>query len=153
VRVLVVLVDFSDKQFAVDTARFEELFFSTGSLVTGSVKEYFTTSAAGSSRSSARSSVPCGCRRRWSGTRTAASASATPRRAARALPGRERRARGDGVTDLRPYDNDGDGYVDAFVVVHAGRAARRPVTRATCGPTSGCCRRSTRRTARRSSPT
>jgi hypothetical protein len=32
--VLVVLVDFSDKQFSVDTARFEELFFSTGSLVT-----------------------------------------------------------------------------------------------------------------------
>ena len=36
VRVLVVLVDFSDKAFEVDTSRFEELFFSTGSLPTRS---------------------------------------------------------------------------------------------------------------------
>src|SRR5918911_1358983 len=41
VRVIVVLVDFSDKAMTQTTAHFEELFFSTGVLPHGSVKEYY----------------------------------------------------------------------------------------------------------------
>ena len=49
-------------------------------------------------------------------------------------------AAADSAVNFGPYDNDGNGYVDAFIVVHAGEARRRPGTPATSGPTSGCCR-------------
>ena len=55
--------------------------------------------------------------------------------------------------DFTPYDNDGNGYVDALIVVHAGRGGERPARRATSGPTSGCCRPSGWWTAPKSSPT
>ena len=42
VRVVVVLVDFSDKPMQATTSHFNDLFFSTGVLPNGSVKEYFT---------------------------------------------------------------------------------------------------------------
>ncbi|MFM7855817.1 MAG: immune inhibitor A domain-containing protein, partial [Flammeovirgaceae bacterium] len=40
-RVAVVLVDFSDKKMNVSKKSFEDLFFSTGKITTGSVKEYY----------------------------------------------------------------------------------------------------------------
>ena len=40
-RVIVVLVDFSDQVMAETQQHFEELFFSTGVLANGSVREYF----------------------------------------------------------------------------------------------------------------
>ena len=63
-----------------------------------------------------------------------------------AVRGRRRRS------TSRPYDNDGNGFVDAFIVVHAGaRRRRRPAAPATSGRTSGCSRAaSTPRTTRRS---
>ena len=42
VRVIVVLVDFSDKPMTQTAAHFEQLFFSTGVIPTKSVREYFT---------------------------------------------------------------------------------------------------------------
>ena len=47
VRVIVVLVDFSDKKMQAATAHFEELFFSTGVLPHGSVKEYYAEATHG----------------------------------------------------------------------------------------------------------
>ena len=48
VRVVVVLVDFTDKAMAADApARFQQLFFSTGELPHGSVKEYFADVSGG----------------------------------------------------------------------------------------------------------
>ena len=34
-----------------------------------------------------------------------------------------KRSAADPDVDLAPYDNDGNGYVDAFIVVHAGSGA------------------------------
>ena len=36
---------------------------------------------------------------------------------------REAAVQADAVVDFKPYDNDGNGFVDAFIVVHAGRGA------------------------------
>ena len=47
VRVLVVLVDFPDKSFGEQPSRFQDLFFSTGVVPTGSVKEYHQEVTAG----------------------------------------------------------------------------------------------------------
>jgi immune inhibitor A len=122
VRVLVVLVDFSDREFSVDPARFEELFFSTGSLVTGSVQEYFTDVSGGLVEIVGEVVGPLRMQEtlEWyaNGNFGIGNPSGDPR--AHFLA--EHAAReADGATDLRPYDNDGDGYVDAFVMVHAGR--------------------------------
>ncbi len=122
VRVLVVLVDFTDTQFSVDTSRFEELFFSTGSLPTGSVKEYFADVSGGLVEIVGQVVGPLRMQEtmQWyaNGNFGIGNPSGDPR--AHFLA--ENAAReADGVVDLTPYDNDGDGYVDAFVVVHAGR--------------------------------
>ena len=48
VRVIVVLADFSDKPMGANAAaRFNELFFSTGALPNGSVKEYYSDVSGG----------------------------------------------------------------------------------------------------------
>ena len=121
-RVLVVLVDFSDKQFSVDTSRFEELFFSTGSLVTGSVKEYFTDVSGGLVEIVGEVVGPLRMQETMEWYANGNFGIGNPSGDPRAQFLAEHAAReADGVTDLRPYDNDGDGYVDAFVVVHAGR--------------------------------
>ena len=40
--------------------------------------------------------------------------------------------------DFAPYDNDGNGFVDAFIVVHAGPGAEETGDASTSGRTSGC---------------
>ena len=47
VRVLVTLVDFSDKPMTLPAAHFKDLFFSEGKLPNGSVREYFTEVSGG----------------------------------------------------------------------------------------------------------
>jgi len=42
VRVIIVLADFSDKPMTASADHFRDLFFSTGKIPTGSVREYFT---------------------------------------------------------------------------------------------------------------
>ena len=39
--------------------------------------------------------------------------------------------------DFDPYDNDGNGFVDAFVVVHAGPGAEQTLSPDRSGRTSG----------------
>ena len=122
VRVLVVLVDFADKQFAVDTSRFSDLFFSTGTVPTGSVKEYFTDVSGGLVEIVGEVVGPLRMQETMEWYANGNFGIGNPTGDPRAHFLAENAAReADGVTDLRPYDNDGDGYVDAFVVVHAGR--------------------------------
>jgi len=40
--VIIVLVDFVDAPMAASPAHFHDLFFSTGTIPTGSVREYYT---------------------------------------------------------------------------------------------------------------
>jgi immune inhibitor A len=118
-QVIVVLVEFPDRKIEATQQRFEELFFSEGSLATGSLRDYFrevtnelvdiqgevvgpyelpetlATYAGGES----------GMQQQLPNARTMA------RHAAEAA---------DPDVDFAPFDNDGNGHVDAFVVVHAG---------------------------------
>ena len=54
VRVIVVLVDYSDKPMVQTATHFNDLFFSTGVLPHGSVKEYYTEVTGGLVESSAK---------------------------------------------------------------------------------------------------
>jgi immune inhibitor A len=124
VRVIVVLVDFSDEGFtaAHDRAHYEALFFSEGVLPNGSVREYFrdvtndlvliTGEVVGPYR------MPHTLQNYANGDSGIGSTNPNARDLARAAA----EAANDDV-DFGPYDNDGDGYVDAFVVVQAGPGA------------------------------
>jgi immune inhibitor A len=125
VRVIVVLVDFSDKPMAADAAaRFQELFFSTGVLPHGSVKEYFTDvsgglitldgAVVGPYRLPQTIATYAGSENGIQGTMPNARTMANDALSA-----------ADPHVGFAPYDNDGNGYVDAFIVVHAGRGAEQ----------------------------
>jgi immune inhibitor A len=121
VRVLVVLVDFTDKAFEVDTSRFEELFFSTGNVPTGSVTEYYKDVTGGLVTISGQVVGPFTMPQTlaWyaNGNYGIGKPSGDPR--ANILAQDAVKA-ADPSVGLQPYDNDGNGYVDAFIVVHAG---------------------------------
>ena len=118
--VAVVLVDFSDKPMANHSfQRFNDLFFSRGTLPTGSVTEYYAEVSNQAISLTGQVVGPFQMPKRLSeyangnfGRGQAAPNSRTLAADALALA--------NGNIDFRTYDNDGNGYVDAFIVVHAG---------------------------------
>ena len=139
------------------TAHFEELFFSTGVLPHGSVKEYYAEVDPRPRRHHRRGrrAVP-----------DAADAHLVRERQLRHRPpadaaddaGRDlahdAAVAADPDVNFAPYDNDGNGFVDAFIVVHAGSGGEQ-----TGNPGDIWSHKWTlpsvvrRRTRRRSSPT
>ncbi|MFT3936245.1 MAG: M6 family metalloprotease domain-containing protein [Chitinophagaceae bacterium] len=122
VRVIVVLVDFSDKVMTQTKAHFEQLFFSLGSLATGSVREYYREVTHG--MVDIQGQVVGTYRMPKTMAQYAHGASGT----GGATPNARTMAK-DAAVASNPavnyalYDNDGDGFVDAFVVIHAGTGA------------------------------
>ena len=119
VRVIVVLVEFSDKSMAQTRKHFEDLFFSLGVLPKKSVREYYRDVTHG--LIDIQGDV-VGPYRLPQSLKTYAHAAAGT---GSAVPNAQTMAR-DAVTasdpnvNFTPYDNDGNGYVDAFIVIHAG---------------------------------
>jgi immune inhibitor A len=123
VRVVVVLVDFSDKVMGAGAAdRFSQLFFSTGELPHGSVQEYFADVSGGLINIQGEVVGP------YRMPQTIAAYAGGDNGLQGTTPNARTMAN-DAVTlanpdvDFTPYDNDGNGFVDAFIVVHAGRGA------------------------------
>lgn len=121
VRVVVVLVDFEDKVLGDQAPdRFSQLFFSTGELPHGSVKEYFADVSGGLIDIQGEVVGP------YRMPETIAAYAGGDNGLQGATPNARTLAH-DAVTlaepdiDFTPYDNDGNGFVDAFIVVHAGR--------------------------------
>jgi len=122
VRVIVVLVEFSDRKFSLNRQHYEELFFSQGVLPNGSVREYyrevtnqlvdiigevvgpFTLPLSLAQYSNGASGMGMDLPNARSMARHAAQAA-------------------DPNVDFGDYDNNGDGFVDAFIVLHAGPGA------------------------------
>jgi immune inhibitor A len=120
VRVIVVLVDFTDAHMAATTAHFNDLFFSTGVLPHGSVKEYYrdvtgnlvdlTGEVVGPFR------MPQTLAWYANGNFGIGRPSGTTRARDMALHAFQA---ANPTVNFGPYDNDGNGFVDAFIVVHA----------------------------------
>jgi immune inhibitor A len=123
VRVVVVLVEFSDRSFEEgQPERFRDLFFSTGVVPTGSVTEYFTDVTGGLVEIAGEVAGPFTMPQtlEWYANGNFGIGNPSGEARAQVLAADAAKA-ADGKVDFGPYDNDGNGYVDAFVVVHAGR--------------------------------
>lgn len=119
VRVIVVLVDFSDQPMVEPAQHFRDLFFSNGVIPTKSVREYFADVTNG--LIDLRGEVVGPFRLPQTLAAYANGASGT----GMALPNARTMARdavlaANPTVNFAPYDNDGNGYVDAFIVIHAG---------------------------------
>ena len=104
-------------------AHFEDLFFSTGVLPHGSVKEYYNEVTDGlvDITGDVVGPVPDAAdarlvRQRQLRHRPADAATPT----ARNIMAHDAAVAADPTVNFAPYDNDGNGFVDAFIVVHAG---------------------------------
>lgn len=124
VRVIVVLVDFSDKAMTPNKDHFKDLFFSSGVLPHGSVKEYYTEVTNSLITLSGDVVGPYRMPQTLAwyannnyGIGKGGGAFLSPQLALDAATA------ADAAVNYAPYDNDGNGYVDAFIVVHAGQGA------------------------------
>lgn len=124
VRVAVVLVDFADRQFdgQSSAAHFEQLFFSRGEVPTGSVREYFLDVTNGLVDIQGQVVGPLRLQRTLTQYANGASGIGDARPNAGTMA-RDTALAADPEINFTPFDNDSDGYVDAFVIVHAGPGA------------------------------
>ncbi|GAA5164147.1 M6 family metalloprotease domain-containing protein [Ornithinimicrobium tianjinense] len=124
VRVAVVLVDFSDRPMSADVAHFEELFFSTGTMPHGSVREYFTEVTNGLIELDGEVVGPYRLPETlawYANNGAGVGRNGTEFRSPQMALDAAEAATAD--VNFAPYDNDGNGFVDAFIVVHAGSGA------------------------------
>ncbi|MCA1629257.1 MAG: M6 family metalloprotease domain-containing protein [Acidobacteria bacterium] len=122
VRVIVVLVNFSDKSMTRTKAQFESLFFSTGTIATGSVKEYFKEASGGAINLEGQVVGPFNLGNTMAHYAHGASGTGATEPNARTMA-REAAVAANPTVNYAPFDNDGNGFVDAFVVIHAGPGA------------------------------
>jgi immune inhibitor A len=130
VRVVVVLVDFDDQPIAAahDRQHYEDLFFSSGRVATGSVREYFAEASRGLVDIQGEVVGPYRLPRTMAAYANNASGTGNNTPNARTMA-RDAAEAANPHVNFRPYDNDGNGYVDAFIVVHAGRGAEETGSR------------------------
>ena len=119
VRVAVVLVEFSDKQLNETGDHFRELFFAADN--PGSVTNYYKEVTGGLVEITGDVVGPYTMPQTlaWyaNGNFGIGNPSGEPRAN---ILAHDAAVAADADVDFTPYDNDGNGYVDAFVVVHAG---------------------------------
>ena len=122
VRVVVVLVDFTDAPMAQTAQHFNDLFFSSGVIATGSVREYFAEVTHGLVNITGQVVGPFHLSNTMGFYANGASGTGGTLPNARTMA-REAAQLANPSVNFAPFDNDGDGFVDAFIVIHAGPGA------------------------------
>jgi immune inhibitor A len=124
VRVIVVLVDFADRPMAQTQQHYRDLFFSSGVLPNGSVSEFYNEASGGLVQITGDVVGPFRLPRNLADYAHGASGTGAT------TPNAQTMAR-DAVTAANPtvnfasFDNDGNGFVDAFIVIHSGGGAEQ----------------------------
>jgi immune inhibitor A len=118
VRVIVVLVDFSDKPMTQTRQHFQDLFFSKGK-PQKSVREYYLDVTHGLIDLQGDVVGPLRLPQTIKTYAHGANgmSTATPNAQTMAF---DAVTAADPTVDFTPFDNDGNGFVDAFIVIHAG---------------------------------
>jgi len=126
VRVVVILVNFKDKKMtaAHNKSYFQNLFFSTGVLPHGSVKEYYKEATHGIINIDGEVAGPFTLSQNMSYYAHGASGMGGASPNARNMA-QEAAQLANPSVNFAPYDNDGNGFVDAFIVLHAGSGAEQ----------------------------
>lgn len=119
VNVIVVLVDFVDAPMTRSADQFRDLFFSTGKIPTGSVREYFAEVSDNLVDLTGQVVGPYRLPRSLATYAGGGSGIDNPEPNARTMA-RDAAQLANADVDFGPFDNDGNGFVDAFIVVHAG---------------------------------
>ena len=122
VRVIVVLVDFPDAPMTQSVEHFRELFFSEGQIPTGSVREYFTEVSDNLIKLTGEVVGPLRLPRTLTTYAGGGSGVDNPVPNARTMA-RDAAQLANPIVDFAPFDNDANGFVDAFIVIHAGEGA------------------------------
>ncbi|WP_327433932.1 M6 family metalloprotease domain-containing protein [Streptomyces sp. NBC_01236] len=121
IRVVVVLADFADKPMTADREHFEKLFFSLGELPHGSVRDYYREVTHGLVDIVGEVTGPVRLPQKLSWYANNNFGIGRPAGQARAqIMARDAAVSADPLINYAPYDNDGNGFVDAFIVLHAG---------------------------------
>jgi immune inhibitor A len=124
VRVIVVLAQFSDKPMVQTNQHFHDLFFSSGVLPNGSVREYFLEVTNGQIDIQGEVAGPYTLPKTIKEYANGASGTGGTQPNARTMA-RDAALLADADINFTPYDNDNDGFVDAFIVVHAGQGGEQ----------------------------
>jgi immune inhibitor A len=124
VRVIVVLVDFDDKPMTQSQNHFKDLFFSQGVLATKSVREYFTEVTNGIIDIQGDVVGPFRMPKKLSEYAHGDSGTGLAQPNAQTMA-RDAVLASNPTVNFGPFDNDGNGFVDAFIVLHAGSGAEQ----------------------------
>jgi immune inhibitor A len=124
VRVIVVLVDFSDKPMTQTKKHFEDLFFSIGVLANGSVRDYYKEVTHGLIDIVGEVVGPFRMPKKLSEYAHGASGTGNVEPNARTMA-KDAADASNPTVNFAQYDNDGNGFVDAFIVLHAGGGAEQ----------------------------
>lgn len=122
VRVIVVLVDFSDKPMAKTQQHFKDLFFSEGVIATKSVREYYKEVTNGLVELTGEVVGPFRMPKTLAQYANGASGIGGTAPNSQTMA-RDAASAANASVNFTPYDNDGNGFVDAFIVIHAGSGA------------------------------
>jgi immune inhibitor A len=118
-KVIIVLVDFFDKPMTQSQAHYSDLFFSLGVMPTKSVREYYREVTNGLIDLQGEVVGPLRMPQALATYAHGASGLSTATPNAQTMA-RDAAMAADPMVDFTPYDNDRNGFVDAFVVIHAG---------------------------------
>ncbi|KAL2210265.1 M6 metalloprotease [Sarocladium strictum] len=120
INVVLVLVEFTDVKLAPNAKqRFEKLFFSKGQIPTGSVSEYYEEVSNGKVSLTGDAIGPFTLSREKAYYANGAFGNAFPEPSSQTMAN-EAVSLATGAINFNKYDNDKNGYIDVFCVVHAG---------------------------------
>ena len=126
VRVIVVLVQFSDHAIGQTAGHFNDLFFSTGVLPNGSVREYYREATGGLVDITGEVVGPYQLPQTLAWYANNNFGIGRPTGEPRAnIMAQDAAVAADPDVNFAPYDNDGNSYIDAFIVVHAGQGGEQ----------------------------